>query len=189
MVMKTPNLNKLGIILHPDPILKKRCAAVKQFGPEIKALAEQMFELMREGNGVGLAAPQVGVPIRMFVTNPTAQAGADLICVNPRFVELDGAEEKEEGCLSLPGVTVTMRRATRVVMEALDADGQPFCKTVNELAARVWQHEMDHLDGRLITDNMSATDEIVNRRAIKELKTKYAASSRRRRKARCASSS
>jgi peptide deformylase len=189
MVMKTPDLNKLRVIHHPDPLLKKRCTPVKQFGPGIKALAERMFELMREGNGVGLAAPQVGVPIRMFVTNPTGQPGDDLICVNPRFVELDGAEEKEEGCLSFPGVTVTMRRANIAVMEALDADGKPFRRATKDLAARVWQHEVDHLDGRLIADNMSASDEIANRRAIKQLKAEYAASNRRRRKARCASSS
>jgi len=188
MVMKTPDLRNLRIIRYPDPILRKRCSPVKRFSPEIKALADRMFELMRLENGVGLAASQVGVLIRMFVTNPTAQPGDDLICVNPKFVELNGAEEKEEGCLSLPGVTVRVRRAREVVMDAFDADGCPFRRVVTDLAARVWQHEMDHLDGRLIADNMSTPDEIANRRALKELKAQYAAA-RRRRKTRCTSSS
>lgn len=160
-----------------------------EFGPDLKALAERMLELMHEGKGVGLAAPQVGVLIRLFVCNATGEPGDDLICVNPRLVELDGAEEKEEGCLSIPGVTVTMRRATDAVMEACDTDGNPCRKTGKDLVARIWQHETDHLDGRLITDNVSMTDEIANRRALKQLEADYAASRQRGKKTRCASSS
>ncbi len=171
--MKLPDPSRLRILLYPDPILKKRAKAVGKFDADIEALARRMLELMHEAKGLGLAAPQVGVGLRLFVCNPTAELGDDLICVNPRLAELSGGEEKEEGCLSIPVVTVTMRRATHVVLEAFDVAGNPFQVTGTDLRARVWQHEIDHLDGRLIIDNMSATDEITNRRAIKQLQDQY----------------
>src|SRR3972149_1898323 len=171
--MKLPSPSRLRIVLYPDPVLKKRAVNVGNFNAEIAALAKRMLELMREAKGGGLAAPQVGVGLRVFVCNPTGEPGDDLVCVNPRFTELSGGGEREEGCLSIPGVTVTMRRATQVVMEAFDVDGKPFQTTGTELRARIWQHETDHLDGRLIIDNMSATDEITNRRAIKQLQDQY----------------
>lgn len=171
--LKLPPLSKLGIVLYPDPILKKKAEEVMQFGQPLRALADRMFELMREDKGVGLAAPQVGVGWRMFVCNPTGEPADDLICVNPKLVELSGAEEKEEGCLSIPGVTVTMRRAVRAVMQAVDIEGRPFQLAQTDLPARIWQHEIDHLDGRLIIDSMSPADEIANRRALKQLREQY----------------
>lgn len=171
--MKLPSPSRLRIVLYPDPVLMKRAADVVKFNAEVAALARRMLDLMREAKGVGLAAPQVGVGLRLFVCNPTGEPCDDLVCANPRFIELSGGEEREEGCLSIPGVTVTMRRATQVAIEALDVEGTPFQMTGTELRARIWQHEMDHLDGRLIIDNMSATDEIANRRAIKQLQDQY----------------
>lgn len=177
--VKFPELEKLRIVYYPDPALKKVCAPVDEVGPDHKRLAQRMLALMREAKGVGLAAPQVGISVRLFVCNVSGEEGADLVCVNPRFGELTGAEESEEGCLSIPGVTVTMRRATHVEMEALDGDGKPFKKTAVDMEARIWQHEVDHIDGRLITDNMSITDQIGNRRAVKQLEAEYAAARRR----------
>lgn len=171
--MKLPNPAKLRIVLYPDPVLKKVAREVGKFGGDLHAFAARMLELMRAGEGVGLAAPQVGVGLRLFVCNHTGEPDADLTCVNPRLLDLSGAEEKEEGCLSIPGVTVTMRRAARVVMEAYDLDGKLFQITGTDLQARVWQHEIDHLDGRLIIDSMSSADEIANRRALKQLKEQY----------------
>ncbi len=188
--MNLPNLDKLRIVRYPDPILTKVCKPVEEFGPEIKALAARMLVLMREGEGAGLSAPQVGIAIRLFVCNITQEPGNDTVYIHPRLIALIGAEEKEEGCLSIPGVTVTMRRATRAVIEALDGDGKPFQQTGEDLTARVWQHEIDHFEGRLITDNMSTTDEITNRRAVQQLEADYGFSARRRRRnTRCASSS
>jgi len=177
--MKLPDPDKLTIIYYPHPILKEVCAPVDQFGPELEAVANKMLELMREGKGIGLAAPQVGLTIRLFVCNATGEPGNDLVCVNPRFVELTGAAEGEEGCLSIPGVTATMRRATHALIEAVDTDGNRFQRSGVDLEARVWQHEADHLDGRLITDNMSTTDAITNRRAVRQLEADYAACQRR----------
>ncbi len=173
--MKLPKPEKLRIHLHPDPVLRKVAKPVSDFPAELEAVARRMLELMRREEGVGLAAPQVGLSIRLFVCNVDGDAKRDLICINPRFITLEGAEEKEEGCLSLPSVKVLMRRATHAVMEAHDLSGRTFRAEGDGLAARVWQHESDHLDGRLIIDNMSATDEIANRRALKQLKTDYPA--------------
>ena len=164
-------LDKLRIVTYPDPILKKTCIEITDFGPRLKALADRMLELMLGAKGVGLAAPQVGILARMFVCNVTGEPDDNLVCFNPTFAELSGAGEAEEGCLSLPGVTVTMRRATHAVMRAQDATGSVFELTGEDLRARIWQHEADHLDGRLIIDNMSATDEIANRRVLKQLKS------------------
>ena len=163
--MKLPNLKSLSIVCYPDPVLKRKCDPVEVFEPGLRDLADRMIELMRQAQGVGLAAPQVGVPIRMFVFSLSEEPGTELVCVNPTLSELDGADEKEEGCLSIPGVMVTMRRATKTVMDAFDLTGKPFRRVSNDLEARVWQHEMDHLDGRLVIDNMSATDEIGNAEA------------------------
>ncbi len=176
--MKPPNLETLRIVHHPDPVLRKVCAEVEDFGPELEALTRRMLEVMHTGEGVGLAAPQVGLSIRLFVCNPTSEPGDDLIIVNPKFAELTGGVDGEEGCLSLPGVTVTRRRAIRAVMRAQDVTGRPIELVGEDLKARAWQHETDHLDGRLICDNMSETDEIANRRALKALRAEYNASHR-----------
>ena len=165
--MKLPSPSRLRIVLYPDPVLKKRAVDVGKFNAEIAGLAKRMLELMREAKGVGLAAPQVGVGLRLFVCNPTGEPGDDLICVNPRFIERSGGEEKEEGCLSIPEVTVTMRRATHVVMEAFDVDGKSFQVTGTELRARIWQHESDHLDGVLLLNRLGRRE---RKQALRELR-------------------
>lgn len=165
-----PPLAELRILCYPDPVLKKKCTPVTEFGAEIADFAGRMIELMREAEGVGLAAPQVGVPIRLFVCNVTGDPADTRVFVNPSFASLEGAIEADEGCLSLPGVNVIMRRATKAVLNAKDAKGNPLELTAEDLLARVWQHESDHLDGRLIIDNMSPTDEIANRRTLKLLR-------------------
>lgn len=174
-IMSAPQHEKLTIVHYPDPVLHQVAAPVEQFNGELRQLAEAMVSLMHEAKGVGLAAPQVGRLIRLFVCNITGEPGGDMIVVNPQFSELTGGEEKEEGCLSIPGATVTMRRATRAVMRAFDMDGRPVELIGEGLRARVWQHETDHLNGRLIVDNMSATDEIANRRALRQLRDEFAA--------------
>ncbi len=171
--MSTPRPDKLTIVNYPEPILHKVAAPVEEFNGALRQLAEGMVRLMHEAKGVGLAAPQVGHSIRLFVCNDTGEPGADVVVVNPQFAELTGGEEKEEGCLSIPGATVSMRRATRVVMRAYDLEGQPVELIGEGLRARVWQHETDHLNGRLIVDNMSATDELANRRALRQLRDEF----------------
>jgi peptide deformylase len=171
--MQLKDLRKLHIRHFPDPILSKAAAPVELFDERLRDLAHRMVELMHEAKGVGLAAPQVGLGLRLFVCNPTGEDKDDMAFVNPRFTDLVGNEEREEGCLSIPGVTVNVRRATEVTMQAVDLQGQAVQLQGTNLLARIWQHEVDHLDGRLIIDRMSASDEIANRKVLKQLKDQY----------------
>ena len=116
--------------------------------------------------------------LRLFVYNPTGEDGDSVVCVNPSLSGFEGAEDAEEGCLSLPEVTVTMRRSVRAVLTACDVDGKRFTLAAEGLVARIWQHEYDHLDGRLIIDRMSEVDEIANRRILKQLQRDYARAKR-----------
>jgi peptide deformylase len=179
MAMKIENIDKLRIVNYPAPVLLKVAAPVETFDDQLAALVDRMFELMRLEKGVGLAAPQVGIGLRLFICNATGEPDDDTVIVNPRFVELEGAEEADEGCLSLPEVTVNVRRAKSVVLDAQDLQGNEARLTAEDLPARIWQHETDHLDGKLILDYMSPADEIANRRAIKQLKDDYRAAKAR----------
>lgn len=176
--MHFPDSSRLFIVKYPDPVLRKRCEPIPVFGPELARLAERMFELMHRGEGVGLAAPQVGLSVRIFVSNATGEPQDNLAVINPEFVELTGAAELDEGCLSIPGVTVKMRRSKRAVMRFRDVAGIEQERSAEDLLARIWQHEFDHLEGRLIIDQMSDADELANRRAIRQLREDYAAARR-----------
>jgi peptide deformylase len=167
------NAESLKIIRDPDPSLRKHCEPVEVFDASLAAMARRMLELMRTADGVGLAAPQVAVPVRLFVCNITGDPKDDMIFVNPRLADLEGAAIGEEGCLSLPETTVNVRRAVRCRMTAHNLEGETFEMNGVDLAARVWQHETDHLEGRLIADRMSEADKIANRRALKKLEQDY----------------
>ncbi len=173
------DLAKLRIVLYPDPVLRERCGPVTEFGPALQALAARMLQLMHAGKGVGLAAPQVGLPLRMFVYNTTGDPADDRVCVNPELTDLEGGVEADEGCLSLPEVTVPMRRAESVTVSARDTEGKEFRISGTDLEARVCQHENDHLNGRLIVDDMPTSAELANRRILKYLKEQYQARNKR----------
>jgi peptide deformylase len=168
-------LENLHIIYWPDPRLKKPSQAVEQFDDRLRALAGRMVELMHEARGVGLAAPQVAQGIRLFTANPDGQPGNDRVYVNPVLLDLEGDDEAEEGCLSLPQLSINVLRARRGRIQAYDLDGKPFEETSDGFLARVWQHEFDHLDGVLLTDRMGAVAKLANRRLLKDLEEKYAA--------------
>ena len=166
-------LQDLRIIHYPDPRLKKVSEPVQAFDESLKALATRMFELMREARGVGLAAPQVGKNIRLFVINPTGEPQDDRVYVNPVLSDPDGEEEAEEGCLSLPQIHVNVARSKRMRIAAQDLDGRPFEQEETGFVARIWQHENDHLNGTLLTDRMGPVAKMPNRRILAELKEKY----------------
>ena len=162
----------LRIIVYPDPRLRQACKPVDVFDESLRRLAQRMIQLMHEDKGVGLAAPQVGLSLRLFVWNLTADPDKNVACINPTLADFEGMTEAEEGCLSIPDVTVKVRRHSRCTLRALDLSGKPFEMVGDDLAARCWQHECDHLDGRLIIDRMSEADKIANRKAIKQLESK-----------------
>jgi len=140
---------------YPDPVLRMSAREVELFDEDLVRLVERMKALMEDAHGVGLAATQVGVLQRLFVLKP--DDGDAQALVNPRIVEAsDELETDDEGCLSLQGVLVPVERHATVTVEAVDEHGKPVRLEVEELAARVVQHELDHLDGRLIIDRTDA---------------------------------
>jgi peptide deformylase len=164
---------ELKIILWPDPRLKKVSKEVAAFDESLAALAGRMFELMREHRGVGLAAPQVGINLRLFVMNATGKPEDDRVYVNPVLTEAEGEDEAEEGCLSLPNINVNIWRAKKMHMEASDLAGKRFAEDATGYLARIWQHEFDHLNGTLLTDRMGPVAKLANRRILKDLEEAY----------------
>jgi peptide deformylase len=165
----------LRIIRYPDPRLRQVSRPVQTFGPELVALVEKMFELMRQDRGVGLAAPQVGVNLRLFVMNPTGKPSDDRAYVNPVLSDPSGDDEAEEGCLSLPKITVKVVRSRRIRITATDAEGKTIEEAADGYVARIWQHEVDHLDGILLLDKMGSLDKLAARRTLRELEEEFAA--------------
>lgn len=161
---------RLKIVTYPAPVLRQKAKPVERVTDEVRRVALRMLELMHEAPGVGLAAPQVGLPWRLFVASPTGKPEDDRVFINPVLSNAGrDSDDYEEGCLSLPQVTGHIRRPTSITIDALDLDGKPFRLTSNDFASRVWQHEYDHLDGVLIVDRMSPIDRMANQRFLKDL--------------------
>jgi peptide deformylase len=136
---------------YPDPVLRMEARHVEEFDDDLRRLAERMGQLMKEANGVGLAATQVGVLRRLFVFAPEEDQVA--VVVNPHIVKAgDETDIDDEGCLSLQGVTVPVERPTTVRIEGHDELGKEVGFDLEGMAARIAQHELDHLDGKLILD-------------------------------------
>ncbi|HEX8524477.1 MAG TPA: peptide deformylase [Tepidisphaeraceae bacterium] len=165
----------MKIIHYPDPRLKKMSEPIKVFDERVHALAKRMLELMREARGVGLAAPQVGENVRLFVMNHTGNPEDDRVYVNPQLTEAEGSEEGEEGCLSLPGININVVRDKTMKLTAQDPDGKPVEQLASGYVARIWQHEFDHLNGIMLTDRMGSVAKLANRKKLRELEEEYAA--------------
>ncbi len=164
----------LQIIHYPDPRLRKTSTPVTAFDDRLKALVVRMFELMRENKGVGLAAPQVGVNIRLFIANPTGEPTDDRVYVNPMLSEPDTDEEEgDEGCLSLPEISGKIMRTKSMRIDAQDLEGKPFTDTQTGYLARIWQHEFDHLNGTMIIDRMGALAKLGAKKQLKVLEEIY----------------
>lgn len=146
----------LEIRLLGDPVLRERAAEVEVVDDEVRRLATAMFTTMYEADGVGLAAPQVGIARRLIVVDPREDGVAPMAVVNPRIVTAAGQTDRaEEGCLSIPGVREVVERPATVMVEGLDLEGRPFTIDAVGLHARVLQHEIDHLDGVVFLDRLS----------------------------------
>ena len=144
------------IVKYGGDVLHEPARDVEIITDEISALITDMITTMYAAPGIGLAAPQVGVPLRIFVID--LSVGRDpsglIVMLNPVFVEQDGMQLEEEGCLSMPGFTATVARPSRVVVRGLGRDGREQVREGRGLLARAFQHEMDHLDGRLFVDRL-----------------------------------
>lgn len=156
----------LPIVRYPHEVLLRPTEEVAAITPDIERLVADMIETMHAAPGVGLAANQVGVGLRVAVVDLTV--GEDpkslLVLINPRIVENDGAYVEDEGCLSLPGFTERVRRPNRAVVEAMDLDGAVRRIEGRDLLARAFNHEIDHLNGRLFIEHLSP----LKRRLIKK---------------------
>lgn len=138
------------ILTGRHPALRGKAASVKKINDAVRNLLEDMAETMYEYKGVGLAAPQIGITRQLIVVDPGE--GRLMKLINPRLIEMEGLEEGPEGCLSVPGLYGDVPRATRVVVEALDPDGNPVRIEAENFLARILQHEIDHLEGTLFID-------------------------------------
>jgi peptide deformylase len=169
-----PDPPSLGLVLYPDPRLKTLAKDIQQFDDWLAAVVERMKDLMIAHKGVGLAGPQVGLTLRMFVAAPDGKRESARAYINPVLTDEHGSEEGEEGCLSLPDIRIKVPRFKTLRIEALDEKGKPFSESLADFAARVVQHENDHLDGILLLDRMSPMAKLANRKTIKELEEEYA---------------
>jgi len=160
------------IVKYGDPILEKPAATISKFDAELEDLAEDMFATMYAAQGIGLAAPQIGKSIRMAVVDVTGGKNpeAKIVMVNPQISHGEGEKREEEGCLSIPGFRGYVVRPQFVTIKALDLKGQPFEIRGEDLLARAFCHEIDHLNGILFLAHLSMLKRDLIRRKIKKLK-------------------
>ena len=144
------------ILKFGEAPLHEPAVAVAELTDGVRTLIDDMIETMYAAPGIGLAAPQIGVPLRIFVVDVSLghNAGELMVFVNPVFVERDGMQLEDEGCLSVPGFNATVTRPERAVIKGLDRNGEERTVEGNDLLARAFQHEMDHLDGKLFLDRV-----------------------------------
>jgi peptide deformylase len=160
------------ILRFGDHDLQTPARPVAAITGEIQHLIDDMIETMYAAPGVGLAAPQVGVPLRLFVVDTSVGSNPRdlLVLVNPEFVEREGMQIEDEGCLSVPGFSANVARPARVVIRGLDRNGEAVSCEGTGLLARAFQHEMDHLDGRLFLDRLRGLKRHLIVRKIQKLK-------------------
>ena len=159
------------ILRYGADVLHRPASPVGEITPDIKRLVDDMIQTMYAAPGVGLAATQVGVPLRIFVADVSlGRNPADLITfINPEFVERDGMQLEDEGCLSVPGFNATLARPSRAVVKGLNRDGGDQVVEATGLLARCFQHEMDHLEGTLFVDRLRGLQKDLILRRIKKL--------------------
>jgi len=168
----TPPRKIYPIVKYGDPILEKPAAIITKFDAELAELAEDMFATMYAAQGIGLAAPQIGKSIRIAVVDVTGGKNpeARIVLINPEVIHFEGEKREEEGCLSIPGFRGYVVRPQFVTIKAQDAKGQSFEIRGEDLLARAFCHEIDHLNGILFLQHLSMLKRDLIRRKIKKLR-------------------
>lgn len=164
------------IVQYPHPSLRFPARPVTAIDAELRRYAGRMLELMYKHEGLGLAAPQVALPLQMLVMNFTGDAKEkeqECVAINPVIIDKKGSDEGTEGCLSLPDLYQKVRRAKTVTVRAYNLDGQLYEMTCHELPARLWQHEIDHLLGILFIDKMTSLGKLSSRSSLKVFEAEY----------------
>ena len=165
----------MNIVSFPHPTLKFESKPLKRVDAKLHRVVEQMFELMYDSKGIGLAANQVDLPFRLFVVDPTAEpnSGEAQVFINPMISRPRGSDEADEGCLSLPGLYAPVIRPSKVHVQAYNLSGELFDCDVDGLYGRVIQHETDHLDGVLFIDRLSESNRIEIAGELEEFELDY----------------
>ena len=160
------------IVKYGDPVLEQQAETITEFDtPELNKLIEDMWESMYAAHGVGLAAPQIGISKRIAVIDVTFKEDpeAKLVLINPEIIRMEGKQSQSEGCLSIPEFRENVTRAKKTTIKAQDAKGNWYEKTGEELLARAFQHEIDHLNGKLYIHHISGLKRDLMRRKIRKL--------------------
>ena len=166
----------LRIVTYPHPALRYESRPVTRIDDDLRATIRAMFALMYEANGIGLAANQVGIPLRFFILNLTAdpdQPDQELVFINPEIIKRHASTENEEGCLSLPGLYAKVRRARKIRVRAYDINANAIEIEADDLLGRAIQHETDHLDGRLFIDLAGPLTKPIAVAKIREIETNF----------------
>lgn len=152
----------MDIVQYPHPTLRHKSKPLRKVNAELKSIVAQMFDVMYEARGIGLAANQVDLPFRLFVINTSGARGEgeELVFINPVVSSPKGSDEAEEGCLSLVGLNANVTRPAQVNVQAYDLSGNEINQTVDGLLAKAIQHECDHLDGVLFIDRVSDSTKV-----------------------------
>ena len=165
--------SKCTMTRYPAPVLLERARPVEVFDDTLRVLAERMIDIMLETKGVGLAGPQAGVNLRIFVASIDGTRENARVYINPT-IKVDGPIViNEEGCLSLPGLYGKIKRYAKCTVTAQDLNGNTFTETGEGLQARIYQHEYDHLEGRMIKDRLSTAARLRAKRRLKQLEAAY----------------
>lgn len=167
---------KRRITKHGETVLQRKAEPVDfaAFSGELQALLGDMWETMYAANGVGLAAPQIGLPLRLAVIDVKPEGKSErLVLINPEILSREGAVVEEEGCLSVPGLYAKVKRHRKVRVRALDADGKPWERAGTGLLARAFEHEVDHLDGKLFLNHLNLVERLRVAGLLKDLKKSW----------------
>jgi len=169
-------IDRLQLVEYPHPALLRRTRPLARIDATVCAAVARMFDIMYESQGIGLAANQVALPYRMFVVNTAGRRGdgEEFVFINPALSRPRGTAVQEEGCLSLPGVRMDVRRPERIMVDAWSLSGEPIHLDLDGLLARVVQHEFDHLEGRLFTDRLPEAAALEVRRELETFRELFA---------------
>lgn len=180
----------LRIVLYPDPVLTKKARAItpeeikagKADGLDLREFAQRMLLTMYDADGLGLAAPQVGVSLRLWVADGSEHRDQPIVVINPELIEPSGTLEMEEGCLSIPEVRGKVKRFQSLKVRGVDPDGKPVEFVAEDLLSRVAQHETDHLDGVLFITRLGTAARFLLRSKLRTLEEEYEVMQRRKKK-------
>ena len=170
------------IVLYPHPALRHPAKPLSAIDAEVRRYAGRMLELMYENKGLGLAAPQIALPVQLLVMNfdgDPEKKDLECVAVNPVIMDRKGTQEGDEGCLSFPDLYQRVRRAKTVIVQYYDLDGNLKEMTAHDLPARLWQHEIDHLHGRLFIDVMGPMGRLASKSTLRAFEADHKAAQKR----------